>query len=282
MIEHFLRTFGMLQSRHISSPLPPNFELARNNPGENRDSSKTPTEDRQLVGSLLYLSITTRPDISFSSGYLSRYLDYCDDQHLQTAKRVLSYPAHIRSMGVVYLKNEEASLHAYTDSDFGTNKNDRKSVSGFVFWFSGSAVRWCSKKQPVTAQSTLEAEFIAMLFAVREAIWMRRLVRECSGTNNKAPATVLFGDNEGALNLAYTESSSEKTKHIAVKFFLCKEKVEDGTVAFNYIPSKENAADIFLKALTVQDHKHLVRVMGMPQHHHANRLKRRVADEWEC
>ena len=111
---------------------------------------------------------------------------------------------------------------------------------------------------------------------------MRRLVRECFQNKKALPHTVLFEGNEGVLNLAYTDTSSEKTKHIPVKFFLCKEKVADGPVILKYIPSKENAADIFTKSLPLQEQKHLVLMMSMRQHPQASRLNRNVSDEGEC
>ena len=85
-----------------------------------------------------------------------------------------------------------------------------------------------------------------------------RLVRVCVEDKNAIYATLLLLDNDGTLKLAYTETSSEKIKHINVKVFLCKEMAEDRSVVFKYIPSKENAADIFTNALTVQEHNPFV------------------------
>lgn len=82
-------------------------------------------------------------------------------------------------------------------------------------------------KQKAPAQLPLEADFVALSYAVREAIWMHCLMREFFNIKNniRIHATVFFGDNERVLNLAYMEMSSEKTKHIPVKFFVYKEKV---------------------------------------------------------
>lgn len=141
VVFHLLQTFLMHQCRQISNPLPPSTELVRCNRSENHwDSWTIRTEYRQLFCSLLYLSNTTRPHISFAAEYLSIFLDYCDERHVQAGKRVLMDLAHTRPIGVVYFRSDKAGLQAYTDSDFATEKEDRKNLSRFLFTFSDGVV----------------------------------------------------------------------------------------------------------------------------------------------
>ena len=127
----------------------------------------------------------------------------------------------------------------------------------------GGAISRRSKKQESTAQSTLEAEFVVMSHAVREAVWLPRLIEECIPSSSGLPATVVFGDNEGAMNLAYNDVVNERSKHIAVKYFFSKEKFKDGTIVFNHIPTSENAADVFTKILPAATHKEMVLKLSM-------------------
>ena len=139
-------------------------------------------------------------------------------------------------------------------------------MSGFVFKFAAGAVCWRSKKQDFTAQSTLEAEFVSMSFSIREAIWLRRIMFDVDTKNNCHEPTVIFGDNEGALELAYNDKVNERSRHIEFKYFFSREKVKDGTVVFSYIPSDENIADIMTKIITPAVHKRLVVKMGIRLH----------------
>lgn len=97
--------------------------------------------------------------------------------------------------------------------DFATNEEYRKGVNGLVFNFSGSAVSWCSKPQPVTAQSTLQAECVEVLFAVGEALWRPRHLWECVRGKKAIHAFVLFGEHEIALQPAYSKIFREKNTY---------------------------------------------------------------------
>ena len=74
---------------------------------------------------------------------------------------------------VLTYKEGELQLDGFTDSDFQSDIDDRKSISGFVFICNGRAVSWKSSKQSVTTDSTTEAEYLAALDATKEAVWIR-------------------------------------------------------------------------------------------------------------
>ena len=85
----------------------------------------------------------------------------------------------------------------------------------------GGAVSWSSKKQSLTAQSTVESEYISLSFAVREAMWLRKVANEMRIGDLKSP-TLLHVDNQGCMSMAKSGGMSEKTKHIDVKFHFIK------------------------------------------------------------
>lgn len=117
-----------------------------------KDFPTTNQPYRELVGALLYLSTTCRPDISFATSYLTRFIDNTTDHHWDAANIALLYLKGTQNYGFIFRK-EGCSLIGYRDSDFAGDLSDRKSTSGFVFIHGGSAVSRLSKKQSIVAKS---------------------------------------------------------------------------------------------------------------------------------
>jgi hypothetical protein len=132
---------------------------------------KTETVDRSIdyrlaIGMLMYLATCTRPDLAYAVGQLSRFVAAPSKQHVGCLKRVLRYLAGTIDYGITYQrKTHEAQrkivVHGYCDSDWASDSNDRKSTGGFIFCLAGGAISWSSKKQPIIALSTAEAEYVA-------------------------------------------------------------------------------------------------------------------------
>jgi len=124
----------------------------------------------ELVGSLLYLSTTTRPDIAFAVGVLSRFMACPEEDHMRVAKGVLRYLRGKTRLGVVYSGSEP--LQGFVDADWA----GRRSTTGYVFTCNGGAIAWASKRQSTVATSTAEAEYVAAAMATKEALWLRKLL----------------------------------------------------------------------------------------------------------
>ncbi|KAF2324251.1 hypothetical protein GH714_011145 [Hevea brasiliensis] len=92
-----------------------------------------------------------------------KFMNSPSNSHFMTAKRVLKYLKGTSNYGVLYLKNENAKLEGYVDSDWAGNAEEMKSTSGYLFFLGSSPFSWISKKQEVVAQSTVEAEYIQLL-----------------------------------------------------------------------------------------------------------------------
>ena len=125
------------------------------------------------------------------------------------------------------------------------------------------AISWCSKKQPVNAQSTLQAEYIAMNAAIREMIWIIRMFMETHNILDMT-GTVLNTDSSGAKRLAEYEAISDKSKHIEVRYHVNKQKIQDKTIALNQILTEDMTADIFTKIFGATKQK-FVKALGMNQ-----------------
>ena len=118
-----------------------------------------------MIGCLLYLVTCTRPDLASSVSYLSRFSSHPLERHHTAVKRVFRYLAGTHSMSLKYKRSPTSvplSVVAFSDSDYASCRDTRRSVSGYAFMFNGCAISWLSKKQQSVASSATEAEFMAL------------------------------------------------------------------------------------------------------------------------
>ncbi|XP_073061808.1 secreted RxLR effector protein 161-like [Primulina eburnea] len=154
--------------------------------GANLSKSMCPKTDEEIetmsripyasvIGSIMYVMISTRPDITYSLGVASRYKSNPDLLHWKAVKDILKYLRRTKNFFLVY-GSGELKFKGYTDSSFQSDVDDSKSTSGFVFKPNGGAVSWKSSKQNTTADSTTETEYIAASASVNEGVWMRNFI----------------------------------------------------------------------------------------------------------
>lgn len=196
-----------------------------------------------LVGSLLYISVCTRPDISQAVGVLSRFMQNPTVVHQQAALGVLKYLAGSVGIGITF-GGGDCVLEGYCDADYAGDLDGRKSTTGFVFILDGGAISWSSKRQATVAASTTEAEYIAAALTVKEALWLRVLLGDLGV---EVVCVQLFGDNQGALKLLKNPVISSRSKHIDVVYHFARERVALGQVKFEYIRTDFMLADMFTK-----------------------------------
>ncbi|KAJ8576928.1 hypothetical protein ON010_g2280 [Phytophthora cinnamomi] len=141
---------------------------------------------RELVGALQYLVSASRPDIAHAVRHLSKYLSCFDHTHYAMAKRVLRYLAGTENHGLVMdvPAENDVELVCYTAADYANDPDDRKSVSGFVTFVNGNVVSYGSRKQEINAQSTTEAEYIAMNEGARDLLWLMELCKELNWSSS--------------------------------------------------------------------------------------------------
>jgi hypothetical protein len=209
----------------------------------------------------MYAAISSRPDIAHAVHYLASNMVAPTARHMQAAERVLRYLAGTKDIGLVFgARNGDAvgdsrghstqvqvDVCAFADADWANNKGDRKSISGWVAKLNGDPVSWSSKKQRVVALSTCEAELYAEAAAIQEVLWLRGLLAEL-GLQSTTGSTV-FGDNQSAIAVSKNGVKGERTKHVDVKYHFVTETVESGKVKLQWVPSTQQQADIFTKAL---------------------------------
>lgn len=212
---------------------------------------------QRIVGSLIYLAICTRPDIAYAAMALGQYNAAPTRAHLLAAKGVLRYLQGTMDYGIEYTAPTNPNVPdtvvpfthgcALSDADWASDETDRKSISGYCFFYHGNLVSWSASKQKVVASSSTEAEYYALSYALREAIWIRLFL-----TDMRFPVPKPFPllcDNKSTLNIANSDANSSRTKHIDVRYHFIREKIHDGTFDTTWIPTADMTADIFTKPL---------------------------------
>ena len=116
----------------------------------------------------MYLSISTRPDISYAVGNLAKFSSKPAKIHWMALKHMLRYLKGTMHYGISYKREESNNCVGFSDADWAGNINDRKSTSGYLSQISGGAVSWRNKKQERVALSTAEAEYMALASAAQE------------------------------------------------------------------------------------------------------------------
>ncbi|XP_019057763.1 PREDICTED: uncharacterized protein LOC109116565 [Tarenaya hassleriana] len=168
-----LEDFGFLGSKPLATPMDIREKLYADS-GTILDDA---THYRQLVGRLIYLSVT-RPDISFAVQKLSQYMARPFSSHLQAAHRVLRYLKGAPSQGLLFPGNSPLRLSGYTDADWASCPDSRRSVSGYCIFLGHSLISWKSKKQAIVSRSSAESEYRAMAQASCELFWLSGLLRD--------------------------------------------------------------------------------------------------------
>jgi len=154
---------------------------------------------RSLVGCLSWLALGTRPDIAFATASLARFGNNLGRIHWEAAKHVLRY---LKGTSGWHLKlgGGDSSISAYTDADWGSDLDDRRSISAYIIKVGCGAVSWKSKKQTCVALSSTEAEYVALCQAAKESEWMVDLLKGLG--IEPQDAMPVFVDNQGAIALA--------------------------------------------------------------------------------
>jgi hypothetical protein len=154
--------------------------------------------------------------------------------------------------GITFRQTKEPlALIGHADADWANSTEDRKSISGYCFRLNpeSSIISWKSKRQPIVALSSCEAEYISLTIAMQETLFLKQLMK--TFTNDEISAT-LYGDNQGALKLAHNPAGHTRTKYIDVRYHFIRDIVNTKQVELKYIPTNENDADMFTKSLVKQ------------------------------
>lgn len=249
-IAKMLERFGMSDCKPRATPNELKMECNKN-VEENNTELENPKDYREIVGSLIYAMTCTRPDISWVVSKLSQSLAKPTVQDLVAAKHVLRYLKGTSHYELCFKKSDEAlSLTAFSDSDWASSVEDRRSTTGYCFSLTkqGPAISWKSKKQPTVALSTCEAEYIGLANTTQESLYLMQLMNDLD--SNVYNCTTIYGDNQGAIALSKNPVHRSRCKHIDVKYHFIRDVLKAGRINIKYCPTETMVADILTKSVT--------------------------------
>ena len=262
-VSNLLRKHSMNECKVASTPLADKLELTKDQmpeDGSDEQQQMLRHDYRGLVGSIAYLSLSTRPDLAFPAHLFSRFLCNPGFAHWQAAKHVLRYLRGTADVGITFMKCDDTGLNGYTDSDYASCKDDRRSITGFCFIVGSGSISWAARQQTCVATSTTEAEIHALSEAVKEAVHLRGIL----DTLEESIATILFTDSQSCLALATRDDNSAKTKHFATRMAYVRETVKNQSIDLKFVASGDNCSDIFTKGLgKTKTQQHLARLSAM-------------------
>jgi hypothetical protein len=205
---------------------------------------------RQLIGSLIYLTTCTRPDITHSVSCLARFASNPGPHHWYSALRILKYlkgtPHYTLNYHRTPPREGKFQITGSSDANWGNDIKGRRSLHGFIISLHACPILWTSKKQTFVALSSTESEYVGLSESVREIKWLISMLNEF---NVSLQTPILYGDNTASIQIANNKSMENRIRGIDIKYHFIKDEIAKGTVILNAVSSEENAADIFTKPL---------------------------------
>jgi hypothetical protein len=242
---------GKLKFRTL--PMAPGVQLRKEG-----ESFENISDYAGLIGSLLYIACSSRPDIASSVNRLAKYMSCPTQAHWTSALNLLGYLKLNPDMVIKYGDSDD--FIGYCDSDYGGDLDNRRSHTGWVFMLYGGAICWQSKCQPTVAVSTVEAEYQAVASAAREALWLRQLLADF---DIDCTPTKIMCDSSGAIASIKNPKITQRTKHIDIAHHFVRERHLRGEIQLEWIPGKDNVADVLTKPVPKDKHQQCIKGMGM-------------------
>jgi hypothetical protein len=223
----------------------------------------------------MHLAIITRPDIAFHVSKLSQFNSDPSIHHYTAAKHVLRYLQGTKDYGLYftasssqysphYSRTPPLELLGFSDASYASDPDDRKSMSGYLFFLSNALISWSAHKQSVVALSTMESEYIALSDAAKEAIFLRKLLS--SLMVNLPHPTIINTDSESALDHVKNNVKHPRTKHIDTRHHYIR-SVYGIQVDIRHVPAASQTTDILTKPLTTVKYMkaiHLLKLLTLP------------------
>lgn len=196
---------------------------------------------QQMIGSLLFIALCTRPDILSAVSVLAQFQLHPNKYCPLLVKRVLGYLKGTTDYGLCY-EGFGSDSSAIVDFDYARDKTDRRSATGYVISVAKFVIAWGARKQKSVALSTCEAEYYALSKVSQVAIWLQNILSQIGLTNIQP--TIVQSDNCSAIEWALsTKNYAQLSKHIDVGVHFTWDLVRQKETDVNYITSKNNDAD---------------------------------------
>ncbi|GJS15881.1 zinc finger, CCHC-type containing protein [Tanacetum coccineum] len=242
-IEKILKKFNREDCSPVSTPMDP-VEKLKPNTGKPVDQ----LEYSRAIGCLMYAMTSTRPDIAYVVGRLSRFTSNPSRQHWKAITRVFKYLRGTKDYGLSYV-GYPSVLEGYSDASWINHVEDSSSTSGWVFLLGGGAISWASKKQTCITSSTMESEFVALAAAGKEAEWLRNLIHEIPIWPKPIAPISIRCDSAPTMARAYSQIYNGKSRHLGVRHSMVRELIRNGVISIEFVRTQHNLADHLTKGL---------------------------------
>jgi len=238
-IETVLHRFPMDKANGASTPLAKDTQLSE----FTNDKQVDQNSYLKQIGALMFISLGTRPDITFAVSALSSYSCDLYTVHQTAVSRVLRYLKQTKTMGLHFkLHGPMPTLTGFTDADWAGDSRNQRSIGAFVFLL-GGPVSWQSKRRSIIATSTLESEYSAFLKAVKEVLWLRQVLADiqwevalntvgntisAASSHSAYPSTLsqsttIYTDSARAIQTVSSEGVTARNKHFDIRHFKSRE-----------------------------------------------------------
>jgi hypothetical protein len=208
---------------------------------------------KSILGQLLYIAITARPDIATAVSSCGRYSHNPGQEHWNALLQIVRYLSGTRKLRLILggCRKMEVSanfkLSGASDADWAGEQDRRSSRTGYVIFMGHAAVVWCSKLQKSIALSSTEAEYIALTANARDMIWCRTLLAEM-GFAMKEPS-IIFEDNNSTTSIATSYKQHPGIKHIEIKEHFIRDRILN---VKDIVLERKASADMVADLLTKQ------------------------------
>ena len=219
---------------------------------------------RELIGSLLWISNGTRPDVTYSVNTLTKFTSNPGLIHWRAALRVLGFLNTTKNYCIRYTQQihldhispngymrgilpNHTDFNCYVDASHASDVDTRRSITGYIFFISGGPVSWQSRMQTSVALSSMEAEYMAASAATQEAMWQARLLEQM-GMRIDLPIK-LYEDNKSTILFTDHPGDHRTTKHIDTRKEFARDAQNLGIIEMVFVPTAEQLADGMTKAL---------------------------------
>lgn len=264
LINKIIAQFGQRNALPSLLPMDPGLKLQCSN---YKNMSKAKLEEIKkllfcsLVKCLLYLSIDTCHDITYSVQQLSQYLDCYSYTHWNAAIHVVRSLSGTQNLKLHLGGQNPTSLVGFTDSDWANCLDTRRSVGGHLYSLGSGVILWQARKQKTIATLSCKAEYTTAFKASKEWIWLQTLLDSINHT--PTTPTTFCCDNNTAINLSEDPTLHDHVKHINIKHHFLQEHVQSNEISLSYINTNDNVADIFTKALDTNKFSCFCRFLGL-------------------
>ena len=210
---------------------------------------------RSILGAVAHVSNWSRPDVAYAVSYVSQYMSYPQQQHLDAVWEILEYLHSTKDKVITFRRRADAEVTTQAilglcDADLGGDKRTGRSRTGYLFYLFGNLVAWQAKLQPSVSLSTAEAEYQSTCAAAQFGVWFRRVVTDIGILSAATAPVTIMNDNKSAIAIASTPAMAARSRHFNLRVHWLKQVVRDGEIRVVFVCTDANTSDALTKALS--------------------------------